>query len=693
MKIQYQKERSDCGCACLDMILENFGIKMPYAAVADAVDADKNGTSIYGVCKGAEKFGLNAEGLEGSLEDLLSSIKKHEIHFPFIARTVNKAGYSHFVIVKSVTQDRFYIYDPDPEIGKIHYSKNDFQVLFQGQIITFTKGENFRKRNERKSPLLKFIKESINFKILAIFGAISIINILITLIGMTPAFLLNYLSDYVTSESEESLDFMAVAIAICFIMYIIRLGLNFIRGKLTINISWKINENIIKKYYDKMLHLPISWMQKKENADITTRFSDGTKIVDAITNVFMILTFDSIMVFCSGILLHSISHTIFHAGLFIIFTNIIISFIYIKPINNAEKEVIYNNVAFNSYLKQSIDGILTIKSLNAEKQVNARFIHLFDNLKNSSKKAIFRNINKNNLLEATNSINTLAIFWIIAMEIYQGHSIGSCIAAYTLMGYFTEPVLSLSELHLSLTEASQAAERLEELYSTPPEPDNIGTEQIKNGEIIINNISFAYGYNEEIIKDMTLKIEPEINMCITGASGTGKSTIAKLLNHLLVPNSGEIFISGKPAECFSIHEIRKNIQYIPQKQFFFSGTLRENLLLGNSPDITNTQIMTVLRQIDADFVKKEEELYIMVQEGGKNFSGGQLQKLAIARALLRNPKILVLDEVTAQIDSNSRDKIRETVANLKGITKIWISHDPAIIKKADKIYTLKKISA
>lgn len=355
------------------------------------------------------------------------------------------------------------------------------------------------------------------------------------------------------------------------------------------------------------------------------------------------------------------------------------------------------NAQLTSYLVESLNGIQTVKAFNAERKVNleteGRFIKL---LRSIFKLTLTTNVQAilKGLVEL---IGGVVILWVGAYQVLKGNmSVGSLITFNSLLGYFLGPMKNLINLQPELQTAIVAAERLGEILDLDIECDENEEKKIKpnkfEGNIQLKNIDFRYGTRQLILKNISMNIQKGERIALVGESGCGKTTLVKLLLNFYPIEKGEILIDGNNVLDINRESLRERIAYVPQETFLFSGTIIENLSLGSS-QIEMEQIVEAAKMARAhDFINELPLRYnTHLEENGANLSGGQRQRLAITRAILKKPDILILDEATSNLDSITEAAIENTINTFsKGMTTIIIAHRLSTIKRCDKIFVMDK---
>lgn len=685
-----QHDITDCGAACLSMVCNHYGLKLPLAEFRELIQVDNAGSNIYGIVKGAEKVNLKAEALEGDELELVESIKRKEFCFPFIAHVIINDSLEHYVVVYKTTNKYFCV--ADPASGKSTYTYDEFFSIWTGHIITFEPNKKFKKRKNNSNYIKTFIT-LINQQKKILLSTL-LISVFITAISIAGAFLLQIVVDGLNNDMfgfclKNSLSPLCIGIIL---LYFLRSGLSVLRSFFLCKLSVNIDNALMMKFYSHIMKIPVKNILTRETGDIITRFSDISNIRNTLSSTILSLVLDTMMIVCSCVILYLLNHSLFYLILIFIVLYVIISICFFSPNKKINQKIMESNSEVISYLKESVDGIETIKSYGAEENT----IHKTEGKVDKMLKLFFKGSMvftiQNALSVFLTSSGTVVLLWQGSTLVENGLiSVGVLLTFYTLFSYFLSSVNNLVELQPEIQNALVATERLHDLLDVSIENGNIGEGDFTK-DIRINNLDFRYGYRELTLKNINLEIKKGTCVALVGESGSGKTTIAKLLMAFYQPEKGNIMIGDCALLDLNPEYVRQHIVYVPQNTFLFSDTIKNNLLIGNT-HATITDIEEACKQSKADsFIKELPMGYdTLIGENGAVLSGGQRQRLAIARALLRKPDILILDEATSNLDTITENSIKETICNLSGkITCIIIAHRLNTVKNCDFIYVLDK---
>lgn len=696
MHLIRQHDEKDCGAACLSMILEYYGLKLPMAVIRDAIQVDQNGANIYGMLEGASRFGLKGDARGGSAEDVWEVLSGYDFSDPVIIRVLNRGVYEHYVVVSDFKGNKLQICDPD--MGKRTMTREEFQECFLGNIIFYNKTETFRAENRKKGELKRFINMLLKQK--KLLSIITVLSFFVTLIGICGTFVFQYLIDSVLPEFDrdgtagKGLESFVALLLILGGLYVIKMAVELLRGKLLMLMSKNIDLPLMLGYYDHVVNLPMRFFETRKTGEILSRFVDAEKIRDAISGATLTILIDTVLVAVCGTVLYRSSMTLFIIAIATFILYVLISIAYIKPLEKNNSRSMEQGAEFNSYLKESIDGMETVKTSQAEDTVKEKTAGLFkENLKTNISGSML-SLSKESLIDFVTSISGLVLLGVGALKIANGEmSIGSLMTFSSLLTYFLSPVQNLVDLQGNLQTALIAAERLNDVLDLKSEDMSGAEPEEEMMDIRFEDVFFRYGTRALTLNGLDFSVKKGQKIALVGESGCGKSTTAKLIQGLYTPETGRVLINGIPTSELSLTWMRKRIAFVTQNTFLFSDTVRNNLTIGleehEIPD--EDEFIRILKACACDFVfQMPMGLDTFLEENGNNLSGGQRQRLAIARALLRKPQLLILDEATSALDTITEAKVQKAFCELYPfMTIVMIAHRLSTVKQCDQILVME----
>ena len=502
------------------------------------------------------------------------------------------------------------------------------------------------------------------------------------------------LLDDVVPNNDYSLLYSLIFIVIGSI--VVQAATSFLLTKvLSIQAQYLISE-LRAQVQKKVLSLPISFFDNTKSGALVSRImSDVEGVRNLIGTGLVQLVGGSFTAILTLIILLKMNvwMTLFTFIPLSIFAVIALkAFKYIRPIFRARGKI---NADVKGRLTETLSGVRVIKAFNAEAQESEIFAKGVD--------AIFQNVKKSLTATAimTSSstfligLATTGIMGIGGHYMIQGEITPGDFLQFTfLLAFMVAPIVQMSNIGSQLTEALAGLDRTEELMSMEAEEDDtnrtIELEDFK-GELIFNDVSFAYEENKEVIHNIDFKATSGSVIALVGSSGSGKSTIAGLSATFLNPQSGTITIDGNDVSKVKLHSFRKHLGVVLQDEFLFEGTIRENIIFPR-PEATEDQVQAAVKAAYVnEFTDRfEDGLETLIGERGVKLSGGQRQRIAIARAILADPKIIILDEATSNLDTESEALIQKSLAELtKNRTTIVIAHRLSTIRKADQILVIE----
>ncbi|MGI5173083.1 peptidase domain-containing ABC transporter [Treponema sp. OMZ 840] len=677
-----QHDESDCAPACLASLCKYYGKRIPLTIIRRFAGTDKDGTSGYGIIRGAEELGFSCKG---SISP--NKILPPDMIYPFIAHTRHN-NLDHYVVVYKYKSGILYIGDPACGFKKIKAST--FTPIWTGIFFIIFPLEKFEKNKDTDTKLTRFISVLAGYK--KIFAEVLTASILLSFLGIAGAFYFRFLIDEVLyTGAKMTLTLFSLAYALCIVFQSLLL---FSRSQLMMYMGNKIDAALMLEYFRHILRLPMDFFTARKTGEILSRINDTATIRYAISSTSLSVILDSLMLVIGAVFLFVFGGKLLIAAVIPVFFSALSAWLFFGPYKNALKAKAVTDADKQSVMVENINGIATLKALSSEKLAFERTeIKIVESIQKGIKLGTMANI-ENTLHAFLHQCGTLAVYWIGSISILTGTmSLGQLISFVILSGYFLGPLARLLTLQPSLQEAFVAAVRLAEILDIPEESVNSGgiqKEKLK-GDIRIKALHFAYGTRGNTLQNLNVSIKAGQKVAFVGTSGSGKTTAAKLLMKFYGCDSGEITVDGINIKDFDTRAYRKTIGYVPQDILLFSGTIKDNIRfdLVHLPD---EAVYAAARAAMADeFISKLPDRYdTFVGERGATLSGGERQRIALARVLLRNPSVLILDEATAGLDALTECAVMQTVYNLgAGTTAIVIAHKLAAIVNCDMIFVFE----
>jgi len=674
----------DCGAACLASVAAFYGIRYSLAHIRMLCGCTPEGISIQGLIDGAGKMGLTAKGYR-SLTKELSPLM--EINAPVIAHIKDEQGGLHFITIFDIGKDKIKIMDPAKGEVK-HISHSDFTAMWTGYVVTVTPGATSGNRGADLTPfihhLLALLKSHNKEMLLSFAGSSMCI-----FAGLGTTFLLQQLIDEIIPQ--QSFTAMTAVGILAFLLMGLSLYIGYCTTRYLIRCSLKIETSLTAQYVTKIMELPAGFFGNYRSGDITARTDDIHTIRSFITEGTIGIISSAITSVGAFVVMLIYN---WQLALYISLSLPVYYILYVVSRNITKKysrQIAAANSSFESQMIESIGCSSVARHYGAQhltlKRMEKVIVTLMDKLNRSA--------NAVNALQTTlHGVSKMLVCLILTLgsaAILNGEmSIGELVGFYTLCSFFTVPVNSLIESSELVSKASVSFERVFEIINLPSEDMNtngISPAELK-GTICLHNICFRFPGREELFNNLGFTIPEGKITLLQGESGCGKSTIAHMILREFLPNNGHISYAGINIMQLNLKEWRKMIGYVPQSPILFNASILHNITLEDeTPNVEKVLQICSSLGLDKILERSSEGLLTIVGENGKNLSGGEQQRLCIARAMYKDPQIYILDEVTSALDPVNERVVLETLGNLRdqGKTILLISHKKDVDSIADNV--------
>lgn len=677
-----QAEEMDCGAACLAMICKHYGIAMTLGKLRELANVTTQGATLDSLARAGESLGFTTRGVQCTFESLRG------FDLPFI---VHWEGY-HYIVVYGVSKECIWV--ADPALGFKKMTVDEFERGWSGTCLLFTAGQEMAQISVGRSPWIRFVGYLKPYRkiLLHLFLATFVIQVL----GVIPPLIIQNILDGVIVHQNVSL--LHVLIVGLIISNLFSQLMSTIRAYLANFMVRNMDFAMMSQFFKHTLSLPFAFFAKRKTGDVFARFQENHTIrafltestVTTVLNLLMIFIYFTIM------FLYNVKMTI----ILIVFVIpiMVLTAVATPKIKNYAREVFAAATDAKSFLMEALGGVETIKGMGIERPVRIKWEKKYAKSLEVQYRAQGFNIAVGLGSQLLNTATTIAILWVGAnMVLTHEMTIGQLIAFNAFMGSVLSPLMGLIGLWSLLNDAGVAMERLGDVLDIEPEqkPGDLASRVMLpdlQGEISLNGVYFKYSESDAdyVLENISFDIKPGELVAIVGRSGSGKTTLAKLLVGFYAPTEGKMVVDGYDLSVIDKGYYRAQIGYVMQSNLLFSGTIAENIASGDeAPD--RRRIEEVAKMADAHpfIVKLPLGYEQIVGERGVGLSGGQIQRLCIARALYHDPRLLVFDEATSALDTQSESNILGNMQEiLKGRTAVIIAHRLSTIMRADKILVL-----
>ena len=675
-----QLEALECGAASLSMVMAYYGKWVPLEQVRIDCGVSRNGSNAKNICRAAEKYGFKTKGYAYNIQKL-----KERGKFPAIIHW----GGGHFVVLDGFRGNKAILNDPAKGLVKVDLET--FDKIFTGIYIEITPDENFEPGGKRKS-VFAFAKKRLKgaAALIAFFAITTIVFYLFTIVNPV---LSQVFTDYLLGGNNPDwlLPFIFIFGGIGLLQVIVTtvqcLYQYKIRGKLDLIGS--------TTYMWKILRMPIDFFSQRMVGDLQQRQSENATIAETLVNVFAPLLFNTIMLIVYLVVMINKSWILTLVGIATILINIFVSQYISKVRVNISRVQARDNARLGAMTSKGIEMIETIKSNGAENSYFSNWQEASDNVYNQN----VRMAKTNSFLGLIPSfVSMLANYSVLILGVFftiRGNfTVGSILAFQGLLSAFMAPAMTLINSGQTLQEMRTQMERVDDVLEYPLDANvtrEIQMEQISKikGNLILKNVTFGYSrLDNPILSDFNLEIKQGQKVAIVGSTGSGKSTVSKLISGLYSPWSGEIIFDGKKIEEIDHEIFTSSIAVVDQDITLYEDTIMNNLKMWDQ-SIEDYEVIMACNdaQIHKTISEREGGYNAPVLEGGKNFSGGEKQRMEIARSLAMDPSIIILDEATSALDAKTEYDVVRAIKE-RGITTIVIAHRLSTIRDADLIVVL-----
>jgi NHLM bacteriocin system ABC transporter peptidase/ATP-binding protein len=681
-----QMEAVECGAAALSIVLGYYGRIVPLEELRVECGVSRDGSKASNVLKAARKYGLAAKGFKYELEDL------YKLTFPVILFW----NANHFLVLAGFKGGKAILSDPaqGPRVVGI----DELDVGFSGVVLTFEKGPDFKKGGEKPS-LFGALKRRLEGSGMAL-AFVLVCGLFLVVPGLVvPTFSRIFVDEYLVSGRS------AIVRPLVFGMLItvaVQMLLTLLQKYYLLRLETKLALETSSRFFNHILRLPVSYFAQRFAGEIGSRVQINDRVAGLVSGKLATTAIDCLLVvFYAGLMMrYDVSLTV--VVIFLALLNVGAVRLVSRLRTDASRRLSQDKGKLLGTAMNGIAMIETLKATGGEDEYFARWAGY-------QAKALRSEQNLRQMSEMVsvvptlvNTLVTAAVLLLGGWKVMNGElTVGLLVAYQSLAGNFTRPLNSFVNFGSDLQELQADLNRLDDVLRYPqdrqyrqtvPEGAAETSRELKlAGKVELRDITFGYSPLEPpLIQGFSLAIEPGQRVALVGASGSGKSTVSKLVAGLYEPWSGEVLFDGKARAEHPRRLLSNSIGMVDQEVFLFGGTIKDNITMWDST-IPAQSLTTACRDaaIAGTIESRDGSYQSMVQEGGANFSGGQRQRLEIARSMVFNPTVMILDEATSALDPATEEVIDDSLRR-RGCTCIVIAHRLSTIRDCDEIVVMER---
>lgn len=677
-----QMETLECGAASLTMILAYYNKWVPLEQVRADCGISRDGSNAKNMLKAARSYGLVAKGYRYEPEDLKKNGK-----FPCIIHW----NFNHFVVLNGFKGNKAVLNDPAK--GNYTVPMEAFDKSFTGICLMFEPGENFQPGGKSKS-MISFARKRLKGAGVAIAFAV-ITTLISSLIGIiNPAFSRVFLDRLLTGQNPDWLLPFILALSG---LAVIQLIVAWIQAVYSLKINGKLAVVGNSTFLWHVLRMPMEFFSQRMAGDIQQRQETNASIAESLVNTFAPLALDAIMMVFYLVVMIRYSLLLTLIGVASIIVNLLMSHIISKKRINITRVQMRDSGKLAGATVAGIEMIETIKASGAENGYFEKWSGYQASV--NTQKVRFAKLNRylGMVPRLISSLTNVAVLMMGAYLTIQGQfTVGMILVFQGFLASFTAPATELITAGQGLQEMRTEMERVEDVMEYPSDVNYTEDELDENaeygklaGQVEMKDVTFGYSrLAEPLIEHFNLTLTPGSRVAFVGSSGCGKSTLSKLISGLYQPWSGEILFDGKPMKEISRSVFTGSLAVVDQDIILFEDTIANNIKMWDD-SIEDFEMIMAARdaRLHEDIMQRDGGYQYRITEGGKDFSGGQRQRMEIARVLAQDPTIIIMDEATSALDAKTEYEVVKSIKD-RGITCIVVAHRLSTIRDCDEIIVM-----
>ncbi|TMP34379.1 peptidase domain-containing ABC transporter [Pseudoalteromonas rubra] len=673
-----QTEAAECGLASLAMVAAFHGYKTDLTTLRQTHEISLKGANLEELMQIADKLNLSSRALRLDLEHLPQLKTPCILHWDM----------NHFVVLKKVTKHGVEIHDPG--LGHRKYAMDEFSKHFTGVALELSPTEEFKSEDTRVNlKLSDFWSKVTGLK--STLGKVFVLSLLLQAFAIaSPYYMQLVVDEVILSFDQNLLAILAVGFGL---LMLIEMVTGAVRSVLLLHFGNLMSIQLGANLFHHLIRLPLQYFEKRHIGDVVSRFGSLQQVKDLLTKGVIEALIDGVMAIATLIMIFLYSPKLSIVVLVAITVYACIRIAMYRPLRRMSEEVIVNQAKEQSNFMETVRGIQTIKLFGREVQRQSVWHNKYADSLNAGIRVGHLNIGYEAINKVIFGFENVLVVYFAALLVMDGDlTVGMLFAFMAYKRQFVEKMASLIEKLIEFKMLSLHFNRLADISLTEKEGDmqsKTSSGEI-SGELKLQDVTYRYNSKEApVFKNLNLTIKAGESIAIVGPSGCGKTTLAKIMLGLFEPEAGKVQIDGTDIRQIGLSKYRSQIAAVMQDDQLLSGSIADNISFFDPElDMQKVEWAAQIAAIDKDIMSMTMGYNTLVGDMGAALSGGQIQRLLLARALYRKPKILFMDEATSNLDTKLEFSVNEAVKNLD-ITRIIIAHRPETIASADRVIELR----
>ncbi|MEO3751460.1 NHLP family bacteriocin export ABC transporter peptidase/permease/ATPase subunit [Streptomyces sp. B6B3] len=680
-----QMEAVECGAAALAIVLAHHGRFVPLEELRIACGVSRDGSRASNLLKAARSYGLTAKGMQMDLAALAEVSAPAVLFWEF----------NHYVVFDGLGRrlGRRGVYVNDPAKGRRFVPMDEFDTSFTGVVLVMEPGERFR-RIGRKPGVTQAMPARLRGTSGTMFAAVLASLLLVVVGASVPALSRTYIDTFLIGNDTSLLSVLFLSMGTSLALTATLTALqqaNLLRGRI---ISSTLGS---ARFLRHLLRLPVTFFAQRGPADLVQRLQSNDTVAETLARDLAAAGVDAVVVVLYAVLLWTYDPQLTVVGIGIALLNVVAMRIVIGLRATGTQKLRADSARLTNTAYSGLTLIETMKATGGENGFFRRWAGQHATTLDTQQRLGVPSAWLAIVAPTLAALNSAVILTVGGTRAVEGHlSVGLLVAFQALVTSFTAPITRLNGVAGRLQDFAADVARLRDVENFPVDPlfsrrEPAASTRRLTGHVELDDVTFGYSpLDAPLLTDLTLSVGPGQQLALVGGSGSGKSTVSRLLAGLYTPWQGTIRIDGMPLADIPRGAMAASVAFVDQDVFLFEGSVRDNVALWD-PSVTDEAVVAALRDaaVYGAVARRPGGIHSRVEQDGRNFSGGQRQRLELARALVRRPSVLVLDEVTSALDAVTEQLIMDNLRR-RGCACVVIAHRLSTVRDSDEIVVLDR---